>query len=69
MPMLWWVELSLFPLMGRATSGGVISGVSELSTTLGSLSADGWGCVPVLLVVWPEASSTGVCRQLGGVGS
>ena len=28
--------------------------------------ADGWGCVPLLLVVWPEASSIGVCRQLGG---
>ena len=28
--------------------------------TLGSLSADGWGCVPVLLVVWHEVSSTGV---------
>ena len=26
---------------------------------------DGWVCVPVLLVVWPEASSTGVCRLLG----
>ena len=30
------------------------------------ICADGWGCVPVLLVVWPEASSIGVCRQLGG---
>ena len=26
--------------------------------------ADGWGCVPVSLVPWPEASS--ICRQLGG---
>ena len=24
--------------------------------TLGSLSSDGWGCVPILVVVWPEAS-------------
>ena len=24
---------------------------------------DGSGCIPVLLVVWPEASSTGACRQ------
>ena len=30
---------------------------------------DGWDCVPVLLVVWPEASSSGVCRQLDRVGS
>ena len=25
---------------------------------------DEWCCIPVLLVVWPETSSTGVCRQL-----
>ena len=66
MPMLWWVELSLFPLMGSASSGGVFWGVCELSTTLGSLSADGWCCVPVLLVVWHEVSGTEACRQLGG---
>ena len=28
-----------------------------------------WDCAPVLLVVWPEASNTGVCRLLGGSGS
>ena len=28
--------------------------VCELSMTLASFSADGWGCVPVFLVVWPE---------------
>ena len=38
--------------MGRATSGGVFWLVCELSMTLGSLSANGWGCVSVLLVVW-----------------
>ena len=27
--------------------------------TLGCLSADGWGCVPILLVVWHEMPSTG----------
>ena len=63
-PVLCWVELSLFPLMGRAASGGVFWGVCELSMTLGSLSADGWGCVPVLLVIWREVFSTGACRQL-----
>ena len=31
-----------------------------------SLLADGWGCIPVLLCVWPEAFSTGVFRQLHG---
>ena len=53
--------LYLVLLLGRATSGGVFWGVSELSVTLGSLSAYGWGSVPVLLVVWHGASSTGAC--------
>ena len=29
---------------------------AELSKTLMHLSADGWGCVPSLLVVWSEAT-------------
>ena len=57
--MLLWVELDLVLLMGKATSGDMFWGVCELSMALGSLSADGWVCVPVLLVVWCEASSTG----------
>ena len=36
---------------------------------LGSLSANGWHCVPVLLVVWHRVSSTVVCRSLSGAGS
>ena len=55
-PAHWWVELGLVPLVGRAVSGGVFRGGCELSMTLGSLSADRWGCVPTLLIVWPEAS-------------
>ena len=51
MPVFWWVGLDLVPLMGRAAFGGVFWGVCELSVTLGSLTANGWGCVPVLLVV------------------
>ena len=47
MPTFWSVELSLFPLMGKATSFGVFWGVCELIKTLGSLSAD--VCVFVLL--------------------
>ena len=47
----------------------VFWGVCELSMILGSLSANGWGCVPVLLVVWHGASSTGACWPLGGAGS
>ena len=36
---------------GRTTSGGVFWDVCDLIMILGSLSANGWGCVPVLLVV------------------
>ena len=57
------------PLVGRTASSGVFWGFCELSMTLVSLSANGWGCVPVLLVVWHGASSTGACRPLGGAGS
>ena len=60
MPVFWWVGLDLVILVGRSMSGGVFWGVCELSMILGSLSANGWGCVPVLLVVWHGASNTGV---------
>ena len=50
-------------------SGGVFWGVCGLSMTLGSLSADGCVCVPVLLFVWHGAFSTRACRQLGGARS
>ena len=36
---------------GRTMSSGVFWGVCELLMILGCLSANGWGCVPVLLVV------------------
>ena len=67
--MFWWVGLDLVFLVGRAASRGVFWGVCELSMILGSLSANGWGRVPVLLVVWYGTSSTGACWPLGGVGS
>ena len=57
------------PLVGRAISSGVFWRVCELSMTLGSLSANGWCCVSVLLVVWYGTSSTGACWPLGGAGS
>ena len=69
MSVFWWLELDLVLLMGRAVSGGVFWGICKLSMTSGSLFADGWICVPVLLVVWCEASSSRACRQLGGAGS
>ena len=61
--------LDLVFLVGMTTSNGVFWGVCELSMILGSLSANGWGFVPVLLVVWHGASSTGGCWPLGGAGS
>ena len=68
MPVFWWVGLDLVFLVGRAMSGGVFRGVCELSMILGSLSANRWVCVPVLLVVWHGASSTGACWLWGGAG-
>ena len=69
MPVFSWVELDLVLLVGRAASGGVFWGVCDFIMILGSLSANGWGCVPVLLVVWHRLSSTGACWPLGGAGS
>ena len=46
-----------------------VRGVWDLIMILGSLSANGWGCVPVLLVVWHRVSSTVACWSLSGAGS
>ena len=67
--MFWLIRLDLVFLVGGAMSGDVFWGVCELSMILGSLSANGCGCVPVLLVVFHGASSTGACWPLGGAGS
>ena len=56
-------------LVGRTTSGGVFWGVCDLIMILGSLCANGWGCAPVLLVVWHSVSSTVACWSLSGAGS
>ena len=56
-------------LVGRALFDCVFWGVCELSMILGNLSANGWCCVPVLLVVWHVVSSTGACWSLSGAGS
>ena len=50
-------------------SGGVFWGLCSLIMILGSLCANGWGCVPVLLVVWPRVSCTVACWSLSGAGS
>ena len=69
MPVSWWVGLDLVFLVGRSTFSGVFWGVCELSMILGSVSANGWGCVPVLLVVWHRVSSTVACWLLSGARS
>ena len=69
MPVFWLMRLDLVFLMGRTASCGVFWGVCEVSMILGSLSLNECGCVPVFLVVWHEASSTGACWSLSGVGS
>ena len=69
MPVFWWMRLDLVFLVGRTVSGGVFWGVCELIIILGSVSANGLCCVPVLLVVWHRVSSTRACWSLGGAGS
>ena len=69
MPVFWRMRLGLVFLVGRAVYGGVFWGVSDLIMILGSLSANEWGCVPVLLVVWHGVSSTGACWSLSGTQS
>ena len=61
--------LDIVFLVGSSVSSGMFWCVCELSMPLASLSANGLGCFPVLLVVWHGASSTGACWPLGGVGS
>ena len=68
MPVFWWMRLDLVFLVGRAASGGVFWGVCDLIMIVGNLSANGWACAPVLLVVWHGASSTGACWSLGEAG-
>ena len=64
-----WMRLDLVFLVGRSMSCGVFCGVCDLIMTLCSLSASGWRCVPVLLVVWHRVSSTVACWSLSGAGS
>ena len=44
------MRLDLVFLVGRTVSGGMFWGVCDFIMILGSLSANGWGYVPVLLV-------------------
>ena len=69
MPEFWWMRLDLVFLVGTSTSGGVFWGVCGLIMIFGSPSVNGWGCVPVLLVVWHRVSSTVACWSLSEAGS
>ena len=69
MPVFWWMRLDLVFLVGISTSGDVFWGACDRVVILGSLSANGWGCVPALLVVWHRISSTVACLLLSGAGS
>ena len=69
MPELWWMRLDLVFLVRTCMSGGVFWGVCGLIMILGSLSANAWGCVPVLLVVWHRVSSAVACWSLSEAGS
>ena len=69
MPVFCWMRLDLVFLAGRTVSGGVFWGVCDLIMILGSLSANGSGCVSVLLVVWHGVSSTGPSWSFNGNGS
>ena len=69
MPVFWWMRLDLVFVVGRTASSGVFWGVCDLIMILGSLSATGCCCVPVLLVVWQGVFSTEACWLLSGGGS
>ena len=59
----------LVSLKGSVMSNSVFWGTYRFGMALGSLSIWGQFCVPILLNVWQEASSTGACWPLGvGVG-
>ena len=68
MPVFWLMRVDFVFLVGRTASGCVFWGVCDFIMILGSLSAHGWGCVAVLLVVWHRVSSTGACWLLSGAG-
>ena len=69
MPVFWCMRLDLVFLVGRSMSGGVFCGVCGRIMILGSLSANGWSCVLVLLVVWHRVSNTAACWSLSESGS
>ena len=69
MPVFWWMRLDLVFLVSRTVSSGVFWGLCDIIIILGSLSANGWGCVSVLLVVWHRVSTNVACWSLSVAGS
>ena len=69
MPVFWRMRLDLVFLVGRTASGDAFWAVCDLIMILGSLSANEWDCVPVLLIVWHRVSSTVAWWSLSGAGS
>ena len=69
MLVFWWMRLDLDFLVDSSTSGGVFWGVCGVIMILDRLPANGWCCVPVLLVVWHSVSSTVACSSLSEAGS
>lgn len=61
----WCIDLDFDPLVSYAMSRAMSRGSCGLRKSLGSLSADGWGCVPTLLVVWPEESQHWSLQAIG----
>ena len=54
-PLVGGADSYLFPV-GGALSLGDIRGGCVLGVSLGSLLADGWDCVHIQIIIWPEAS-------------
>ena len=65
-PVFCWMWLDLVFLVGRSTFGGVFWFVCGLIMILGSLCANAWRFLPVLLVVWHRVSCTVPCSSLSG---
>ena len=64
-PAHWWSWVLFFSWAGLCQKM-CLSGSCGLKKTFGNLSADGWVCVPSLLVMWPEASQPWSQRLLSG---
>ena len=66
MSMFWWVVLDFFSLKCHEVSSNELWDVSGFGLTLGSLSIEAQGYVPVLLENLHGMSFSGTCWPLGG---